>query len=473
MELPHRSHVRLVQHCGEVWLQHGITKEKVKLPVLPAGAYSLHFDEDGEAFLASGRPGGGTEWVSEHLTSVVVMDESKACYVVQGDAVEPLETYQTRYVETEFKVPFAGATVVCKGQQLVHDQRGAYLFWGVGALYLLLQVGSDWPSKWYLRKWSEWETLVDKVGMPLHHMRKAVKTQQAKAACGPLPPWRSDARCLPHHSMSTAALLRCLCRWVNPRNARRQVKEVMAWRAFLVGMLQDCLPEELVIPIFLDPGVELDFDGAWHGSRLVHLPCKGGELDMTCLHGPYEALREPCAEGKLQAPLVEVLLCAERLGSRLVHIFKQLVFFLAMTLEVFFMGGQGMEGDTTAGSKHRMSKKALLLQNKLAQCMRARLAQSLTEKLCRYYFAGRKAFFKPSFLGLSVDCSRLGMKAVMIGMVSLPTNVTMWGPPQALPRLYTAVYKVSYCWEIIALWDIGVLFKAACYSTCFTYALAP
>jgi hypothetical protein len=114
-----------------------------------------------------------------------------------------------------------------------------------------------------------------------------------------------------------------------------------------------------------------------------------------------------------------------------------------MTLEVFFMGGQCMEGDTTAGSTRRMSKKALLLQKQLAQCMRASLAQSLTQRLCRYYFAGRKVFLKPFFLGLSVDCSRLGMKAVMIGMVSLPSSITMWGPPQALLRVCIAVDSIS------------------------------
>jgi len=107
------------------------------------------------------------------------------------------------------------------------------------------------------------------------------------------------------------------------------------------------------------------------------------------------------------------------------------------------MGGQCMEGDTTAGSTRRMSKKALLLQKQLAQCMRASLAQSLTQRLCRYYFAGRKVFLKPFFLGLSVDCSRLGMKAVMIGMVSLPSSITMWGPPQALLRVCIAVDSIS------------------------------
>jgi hypothetical protein len=448
MELPNESHVRLVAHCGETVLQHCITKEIVTLPAPAGSSYSLHFDADGDGYLSSGLEGGTTEWVSQHLSATVVMDDSRACYVVQGDTVTALSAYFNEYVQTEFKVPLAGATVMCKGWRFLHNQGGAYLFWDVGALYMLLQVGSDWPSKWYLRRWADWETLVGRMGMPSHHMRKAVRTQQAvKTPPGPSAPWHIDARCLPHHSMSTAALLRCVCRWVNPRNARRQIKEVMAWRAFLGGLLRECLPKELVVPIFLDQKVELDFDAAWHGSGLVKLPCKDGQLDMTCLHGQYKVLHEPCDEGSLQAPLFEVLLCAERLGARLMHVFKQLIYFLAMTLELHFTGAQG---ESTVASCKRISKKALILQNRLAQCCRARLCQSLTEKLCRYYFAGRKAFFRPPFLGLAVDGSRLGMKAVLVGIVSLPSNITMWGPPQALSSL--PQYTVLACaWQSVRI----------------------
>jgi len=94
MELPQKSHVRLVAHAGDDWLQHGITKEKVKLPVLPAGAYSLHFDDDGDAYVSSGLPGEvTTEWASNYLSAVAVMDDSHACFVVKGDVVEALDTY--------------------------------------------------------------------------------------------------------------------------------------------------------------------------------------------------------------------------------------------------------------------------------------------------------------------------------------------------------------------------------------------
>jgi hypothetical protein len=114
MELPHRSHVRLVEHCGEAVLKHFITKERVKLPAPAGSSYPLHFDADGDGYLSSGVEASTTEWVSQHL-SASTLSASKACYVVQGDAVEARETYQTRYVEAEFKVPLAGATVVCKG----------------------------------------------------------------------------------------------------------------------------------------------------------------------------------------------------------------------------------------------------------------------------------------------------------------------------------------------------------------------
>jgi len=81
-----------------------------------------------------------------------------------------------------------------------------------------------------------------------------------------------------------------------------------------VGLLQECLPKALATPIFLDQKVELDFDGAWHGCRLVHLPCKGGELDLTCLHGQYKVLHEPCDEGSLRFKLLCLRFCCALRG---------------------------------------------------------------------------------------------------------------------------------------------------------------
>ena len=120
MELPHESHVRLVAHCGETVLQHCITKEIVTLPAPAGSSYSLHFDADGDGYLSSGLEGSTTEWVSQHLSATVVMDDSRACYVVQGDTVTALSAYFNEYVQTEFKVPLAGATVMCKGWRFLH-----------------------------------------------------------------------------------------------------------------------------------------------------------------------------------------------------------------------------------------------------------------------------------------------------------------------------------------------------------------
>ena len=78
--------------------------------------------------------------------------------------------------------------------------------------------------------------------------------------------------------------------------------------------MRECLPKELVVPIFLDQKVELDFDAAWHGSGLVKLPCKDGQLDMTCLHGQYKVLHEPCDEGSLRFKLLCLRCCCALRG---------------------------------------------------------------------------------------------------------------------------------------------------------------
>lgn len=54
-------------------------------------------------------------------------------------------------------------------------------------------------------------------------------------------------------------------------------------------------------------------------------------------------------------------------------------------------------------------------------------------KVIKYFLAGRQAFHRNvQFLGAAVDASRVARKKVLVTVLTQPSNLCFWAPPQAL-----------------------------------------
>ena len=429
-EEPHRFHVTLTDGFqGRQLLKHKALREVVQLPAVPTGRYALHFDDEGAGFLTCGT---SSKWISDIFTTTL-LQEGGVCYVLKGDSVVTLDSHLGSHKEHMLTISLPASSVTSRAWVFKNNQGGGRLYWDIGSSYLVLQVGSSSPSSWYLHHWAAWEAYARRLGLQHVHIRKPVETRHASLHTGPRCPWHVQARGLPKPSLATAALLAVVGRLATPKNRSRNLKEVAAWSSFLRGLLQQCLPAAFTLALCLGSNVCCDWDLGITGTCITQLPCIDGMVDLSALTDKWGALLECCSPGKCEAPVVELFLLAHMLGVRFQPIFLQLVVCLAHHVEAHFLDTVA----ATGGPKKTISKKSLILQGKLVKSYREKLTQSSAEKLCRYFFAGRRHFRGSPNIGLAVDGSRVGMRSVLVGLCSMPDNVVMRAPPQAFRRTQT------------------------------------
>ena len=83
------------------------------------------------------------------------------------------------------------------------------------------------------------------------------------------------------------------------------------------------------------------------------------------------------------------------------------------------------------GPVQHLNKRQSKLNAKLMEACSKAMRRSVQEYLIRYYHAMRLCFEGvKKCVGLSVDASRVGGRATMLGLLTTKDNVAGWCPPQ-------------------------------------------
>lgn len=123
---------------------------------------------------------------------------------------------------------------------------------------------------------------------------------------------------------------------------------------------------------------------------------------------------------------------------RFVACFGQFVVRLALEIEAGVHGA--CQGDAALSAEAHGDK---FSQNQKFKGLRAKLLKFANRDgkglVVKYFFSGRRHFDQARAVSYTCDATRMGKVQVLDGAMSLPTNIFMWAPPQAIcPNLHQA-----------------------------------
>ena len=167
--------------------------------------------------------------------------------------------------------------------------------------------------------------------------------------------------------ISTVALLLLVTKWSGKSKSgtTKNPQAQNAWENVLKALVQRCLQEEdWDMAVYLDTAVECKAGFPSKGSRLVKLPVRRGQVDMSAIldcqdagvHASLSKLTpQPCTVMGLRQWL-QLLDCG---GRKMQWLFKQVVNLLAERLEAK-VGAEFHAGDTAAGLQADIGKQDVL-----------------------------------------------------------------------------------------------------------------
>lgn len=405
---------------------------------LPSGPWQIGYDGRGVAVILGLD---GPMWASQALDAKI-QQEGDVISVCVGGVTRPL---QEHFGEHERKTvviqPFGAGPVFLDAAVFKVRAVGAFVWWSLPSLHARLGIPGV-ASAWYHRMWLPWVAWLRKLRLQPPHCRRASATKAPTDIGRSETLWSSAMRCLPYYSVSSYALLALFARWSSDKYARLQNEDgARAFRAGMAALLRRFFGGRHDMQLFLKPtmcvpGVPMD------GELPVVLTLCGGLVDLQpLLDSPEPVAERWCALLGLAShgPLWELghlIVAAFDVGHALCAFFSQLVMCCGQIVDNEVKLGQSDERveDSIvcmpiAGNLRETAH--LRLRSSLADHLRRKLAEKMSERKCQYIAATRNSFAQQVSLHIAIDASRMGQKQIFLACLALADGTCAVCPPQA------------------------------------------
>lgn len=419
MELQVCSHVgkvRLQWFDGAQHLVHGTTAEVVALPRRAAPLqWTLHFDEDGDAFVGSGNE---RKWADDEFRLTVCHDgpaegPQGVLYVVeasaQGGATTKtlLDSWLASYLGgLAYDLALKPGYVRLELSLVRVAKHQCALLWGLNSIHtgLELRAQGGKAGRWSghgTPAWRKFLTMTlgfDDVHMPQLH--------------------GGGGRSVDGRKVSTYGLIALLSRWCSDDHSFqfRIGEDREAARRFFVAMVALAFKDggEKVLSLFAEVAPKWDPPFLPEGTVRCDIPVVGAVLHLKEAFGRCEglaaALGRACdgPPGAIHITTALIKMSTLVKAPMLRSVFKQLVVFVARHVEAEIADEFTFDD-----------------AQKLGDMSARRAMQGLT----RYLLAARSNFADPQTLHLAVDGSTVGKKAILCGLMARPDNLGIVLPP--------------------------------------------
>ncbi|CAE7222692.1 unnamed protein product [Symbiodinium sp. CCMP2592] len=326
---------------------------------------------------------------------------------------------------------------------------GSRLLWSLKDLYeqVIGKGAAMTASRWMNSWWSWWVKTLEAhgVGVTEAHLRRG-----SNGATRELTEYRIfEVPCI-----STVALLLLVTKWSGKSKSgtTKNPQAQTAWENVLKALVQRCRQEEdWDMAVYLDTAVECKVGFPSKGNRLVKLPVRRGQVDMSAIldcqdAGVHASLSKLTPQPCTVMGLPQWLQLLDGGGRKMQWLFKQVINLLAERLEAK-VGAEFQAGDTAAGRQADMGKQDLLAdaevlmtpaegrasrrRNKFAAGVRLSLNMTLPRTVLKYFYARRARLRNCDVLHVAFDASRVGGWQALIGFATTGSGSAMWLPPQA------------------------------------------
>lgn len=443
---PHAGSVALQIIKEQVLLHHTVTHETVELPQEEGGIaaqWSLHFDARGYGYLVKS---GKTEWVQPRFCAAVFQDKHLGlCVETQQGGTDSCYTTLDEYRQDKHDIVYelpGTALGEWRGMVFTRTCQGARCWWSLPQFFCSLKLSAgSCPSKWMDGRWKSWHKYVtEQMGLGALHLRNSVPSHSS----APLSPTDVADRVAEYKSASTFAIVALCVRWATaPRSRGGMLSEDdrTAVGAFAIALFRAVSLQDFEIDVALDPDISWSPPLAPCSSASCRLSHTSGHVDAAPL---AQHCRQRLQEDSQQARALGLHKLAEALqdtGPQAVSKLLQLVFqhsgqhrVIASIYRqlIWAIGGQLDRHMASQLDALMLAQQAAAAGNVVLQCKIPSDPLTKERYLHRYFLACRRAFEMPQLCSMSVDFSRVGGHATMLGAIALPNNLAVWAPPQVL-----------------------------------------
>lgn len=428
MEQPHSPHVAL-KHDLTVrrWsLWHVVTGEIIDLPALPGPRFwSLHFNEDGFGYLNDGKR---TQWIASMLRTSMHVAPNGSVFLNGVGGSRWLRDIANMHTEHRLNMDLEKTTEEVLVYRFTHACRGAHLWWSLPHWHRLMRVSTNAsPKGWVQKGWPAWQTLANSLWLGPPHLRRQVEDGRTVGKAPQDYYLGCETRVLPTACASTFVILALMCNWIADPNrhlsglhSREIGKDVLDW---LLSFLPENFQLRFVVSESALVGVGLPIGDPAAPSMMV--PVRGGKVILSELvvdrsiadHCSVKILAYIMNE-EAEVELSLFMLFLVTWGTRSKVIVAQCIWQLGQALALAFLANDA----ATLNAGPTRKRKHLDRDSDWRRDLQI---------VSSYWVETRTVMEGKSDLSMAVDCSVVGDRNTMVGVVSGPGGgVVAWSFPQ-------------------------------------------